>query len=262
MRLIDTHTHLNTEPFADDRAAAFARASAAGVAHLIEVGYDLASSRAAIALAERHPHVSAVVGIQPNHALDLPDDWLDQVGELARHPRAVAIGEIGLDYHWDTVPATVQDQVFRAQLALAREMRLPVVIHSRDADTAMISVLGDLARGQSGVMHSFSGDWAYAQACLDIGFMLSFSGPLTFKKATDLHEVATRAPANRILTETDSPWLAPHPKRGTRNEPANVRLVAEQLARLRGLTLDSLAALVWENAQVLFGPLHADELAL
>ncbi len=252
MQLIDTHTHLNAEQFDPDRDDVLARASAAGVARMIEIGYDFASSHAAIALAEHHPQITAVVGIQPNHAAELPDGWLDQIAKLARHPRVVAIGEIGLDYHWNRAPADVQEQVFRAQLALAREMNLPVVIHSRDAQDDTIRILRDAARGQPGIMHSFSGDWAYAEACLEVGFMLSFSGPLTFKNAHALHEVAARAPANRILIETDCPYLAPHPHRGKRNEPANVRLVAEQLARLRGISLEMAAAIVWENA-AMFG---------
>jgi len=252
MQLIDTHTHLNAEQFDPDRDDVLACASAAGVARMIEIGYDFATSRAAIALAEHHPQITAVVGIQPNHAAELPDGWLDQIAKLARHPRVVAIGEIGLDYHWNRAPADVQEQVFRAQLALAREMNLPVVIHSRDAQDDTIRILRDAARGQPGIMHSFSGDWAYAEACLEVGFMLSFSGPLTFKNAHALHEVAARAPANRILIETDCPYLAPHPHRGKRNEPANVRLVAEQLARLRGISLEMAAAIVWENA-AMFG---------
>jgi TatD DNase family protein len=253
MQLIDTHTHLNAEQFDPDRDAVFARAQSAGVARLIEIGYDFATSHAAIALAEQYSQIAAVVGIQPNHATDLPDGWLDQIAELARHPRVVAIGEIGLDYHWNTAPAAVQEQVFRAQLALARDLKLPVVIHSRDAQDDTIRILRDVARGQPGIMHSFSGDWAYAEACLEVGFLLSFSGPVTFTKAVALHEVAKRAPANRILTETDSPYLAPHPRRGTRNEPANVRLVAEQIARLRGISLEAIAAIAWENAEVVFG---------
>lgn len=252
MQLIDTHTHLNAEQFDPDRDDVLACASAAGVARMIEIGYDFASSHAAIALAEHHPQITAVVGIQPNHAAELPDGWLDQIAKLARHPRVVAIGEIGLDYHWNRAPADVQERVFRAQLALAREMNLPVVIHSRDAQDDTIRILRDAARGQPGIMHSFSGDWAYAEACLEVGFMLSFSGPLTFKNAHALHEVAARAPANRILIETDCPYLAPHPHRGRRNEPANVRLVAEQLARLRGISLEMAAAIVWENA-AMFG---------
>jgi TatD DNase family protein len=251
-RLIDTHAHLHSAAFDDDRTAVLERATAAGVTRIVEIGYDIPSSRAALALAEQHEQLYAVVGVQPNHAAQLPPDWLDTVRELAQHPRVVAIGEIGLDYYWQEVPQAEQERVFRAQLALARDLRLPVVIHSRDAEADTVRVLNDAARGQPGIMHSFSGDWDYAAACLDVGFLLSFSGPVTFKKAQDLHEVARRAPLDRILVETDCPYLSPHPQRGKRNEPARVRLVAERVAELRGITLEELAAVVWTNAGHIF----------
>lgn len=252
LQLIDTHAHLHTEPFDPDRDMVFARAAEAGVQRLIEIGYDLDSSRAAVALADQHPHMYAVVGIQPHYALEADVAWLAEVRRLAAHPKVVAIGEIGLDYHWDRAPHADQERLFREQLALARELGLPVVIHSRDAKEDTIRILGDAARGQPGVMHSFSGDWDYAAACLDVGFYLSLSGPVTFPKATELHEVARRAPLDRILTETDSPYLSPHPRRGKRNEPANVRLVAERIAALRELPLEALAEAVWRNAEALF----------
>lgn len=252
LQLIDTHAHLHTEQFDADRELAFARAAEAGVQRLIEIGYDLESSRAAVALAEQHPHMYAVVGIQPHYALEVDAAWLAEVRRLAAHPKVVAIGEIGLDYHWDRAPHADQERLFREQLALARELGLPVVIHSRDAKEDTIRILGDAARGQPGVMHSFSGDWDYAAACLDVGFYLSLSGPVTFPKAVELHEVARRAPLDRILTETDSPYLSPHPRRGKRNEPANVRLVAERIAALREMPLEALAEAVWQNAEALF----------
>ena len=244
--------HLHVSQFDDDRAAAIERATANGVARMIEIGYDLPSSRAAIALAEQHEQIYAVVGIQPHYAAEADETWVAQVGRLAAHPKAVAIGEIGLDYYHDRAPHEAQEQLFRAQLALARELGKPVVIHSRDAQADTVRVLRDAARAQPGIMHSFSGDWAYAEACLEVGFLLSFSGPVTFTKAKELHEVARRAPLDRILTETDSPYLAPHPLRGRRNEPAHVRLVAERLAALREIELTELAAAVWDNASRIF----------
>ncbi|MCS6937636.1 MAG: TatD family hydrolase [Roseiflexaceae bacterium] len=253
LRLIDTHAHLNSAQFDADRSAVIERAIAGGVARIVEIGYDLATSRAAVALAAQHEPIYAVVGVQPNHVADLPDDWLDQVRALAMQPKVIAIGEIGLDYYWNAAPSTVQEACFRAQLDLARDLRLPVVIHSRDAHDDTIRVLRDAARGLSGIMHSFSGDWNYACACLDIGFHLSFSGPVTFPKAVVLHDVARRAPLDRMLIETDSPYLAPHPFRGKRNEPAYVRLVAERIADLRGITLDELAHALWRNAEAVFG---------
>jgi TatD DNase family protein len=248
--------HLHLSQFDADRAAALDRAAAAGVARMIEIGYDLESSRAAIALAERDDRIFAVVGIQPHYAAEAGQGWLAEVRRLAAHPKAVAIGEIGLDYYHDRAPHDAQERLFRAQLELARELRKPVVIHSRDAQADTVRILRDAARSQPGIMHSFSGDWAYAEACLEVGFMLSFSGPVTFAKAAELHEVARRAPLGRILTETDSPYLAPHPLRGKRNEPANVRLVAERLAELRATQLADLADAVWENANQIF---HLDD---
>ncbi len=252
-RLIDTHAHLHLPPFDEDRPAVLERAAAAGVARIVEIGYDLASSQAALRLAEQHEQIYAVVGVQPNHVNDLPADWLDTVRAMAQHPRAVAIGEIGLDYYWNAAPPDQQAQAFRAQLALARELALPVVIHSRDAPPDTARILTDAARGQPGIMHSFSGSWDFAAACLEVGFLLSFSGPLTFKKSHDLHDVARRAPLDRLLIETDSPYLTPHPFRGKRNEPARVRLVAERLADLRELPLNDLADAVWRNAARIFG---------
>ena len=245
--------HLHMAQYDDDRAVVVERAAAAGVARMVEVGYDLESSRAALRLAEGHPQIFAVVGVQPHYAAEADAAWLEEVRRLAAHPKAVAIGEIGLDYYHDRAPHEAQERLFRAQLALARDLGLPVVIHSRDAHADTVRVLRDAARGQPGIMHSFSGDWPYAEACLEVGFMLSFSGPLTFAKAAELHEVARRTPLDRILTETDSPYLSPHPLRGKRNEPARVRLVAERLAALRGLALGELAAAVWRNAAGIFG---------
>jgi TatD DNase family protein len=252
IQLIDTHLHLHLAEFAADREQAIARAHAAQVTRLVEVGYDLESSHAALALAAAHPAIYAVVGIQPHYAAHADADWLAEIRRLAAHPKVVAIGEIGLDYYHDRAPHAAQERLFRQQLALARELDLPVVIHTREAQADTVRILRDAARGQPGIMHSFSGDWAYAEACLEVGFMLSFSGPVTFNKATDLHEVARRAPLDRILTETDSPYLAPHPLRGKRNEPANLRIIAERLAALREIALEELAQAVWRNAMNIF----------
>src|SRR6266545_3687496 len=239
IQLIDTHLHLHLAQFDADREQTIARAQAVQVARLVEVGYDLESSRAALALAVAHPAIYAVVGIQPHYAALANADWLAEIRQLAAHPKVVAIGEIGLDYHHDRAAHDAQERL--------------VVIHSREAQADTVQILRDTVRGQPGIMHSFSGDWAYAEACLEVGFQLSFSGPVTFNKATDLHEVARRAPLDRILTETDSPYLAPHPLRGKRNEPANVRLVAERLAALREIALEELAAAVWRNACEVLG---------
>jgi TatD DNase family protein len=257
IQFIDTHAHLSLTQFDQDREAAVERATHAQVTRIIEIGFDLASSRAAIALAEAHPQIFAVVGVQPNHLNELPATWLSELRAMAAHPRVVAIGEIGLDFYWMKAPLEAQEQAFRVQLALARELGLPVVIHSRDAAADTLRILDHAARGQPGVMHSFLGDWSFAQGCLDVGFMLSFSGPLTFSKSTALHEVARLAPVDRLLTETDSPYLSPNPLRGQRNEPANVTLIARQLATLRKEPLPDVAKQVWTNAEQLFPRLRA-----
>jgi TatD DNase family protein len=234
-RLIDTHMHLHSPQFDADRAEVFERAIAAGVARMVEIGYDLETSRAAIALAETDPRIYAVVGSQPHYAAIADAAWLAEIRRLAAHPRVVAIGEIGLDYYHDRAPHDRQELLFRQQLGLARELSLPVVIHSRDARADTVRILQDAARGQAGIMHSFSGDWEYARACLDVGFHLSFSGPVTFAKAAELHDVARRAPLDRILSETDCPYLAPHPLRGKRNQP-----------------IGELAGAIWQNACAVF----------
>lgn len=251
LHFIDTHMHLLAVQFDQDRAEVLERAAVNRVTRMIEIGYDLASSRAAVALTEQYPHIYAVVGIQPHYALEADDTWLQTIRQLAAHPKVVAIGEIGLDYYHDRAPHDLQEHLFRQQLALARELDKPVVIHSRDAQADTVRILQSV-KGQPGIMHSFSGDWAYAEACLDVGFYLSFSGPVTFKKATELHDVAQRVPLDRMLTETDSPYLSPHPLRGKRNEPGNVRIVAERLAALREMPIDELAAAVWSNAETIF----------
>lgn len=250
--LIDTHAHVHLAQFDNDRAETIQRASDAGVTRIIEIGYDLASSQAAIALAEQHQHMYAVVGIQPHYAQEADTTWLDTIRALAAHPKVVAIGEIGLDYYHDRAPHPLQEQLFRDQLALARELGKPVVIHSRDAQADTIRILRDAARAQPGIMHSFSGDWSYAEACLDVGFLLSFSGPITFPKATDLHEVVRRVPLDRMLTETDCPYLSPHPFRGKRNEPARVRVISERVAALRDQPFEVVASALWRNAAQIF----------
>jgi TatD DNase family protein len=255
--LIDTHCHVYSDQFDSDRPATLERAGAAGVARMIAIGYDLPSSRAALALAQESPLIWASAGIQPHYAQTTGEAELAELRRMLAQPRVVALGEIGLDYYHDRAPHDLQEALFRRQLSLARELDLPVVIHSRDAREDTVRILRDAARGQPGVMHSFSGDWEYAEACLEVGFYLSFSGPLTFKKAAELHEVARRAPLDRILIETDAPYLTPHPFRGKRNEPAYVRYVAAALADLRGLSLDQIAAATTANAERLFSRLSS-----
>lgn len=253
MRLIDTHIHLHLAAFDADREQVFARARSAGVQRLINVGYDRASSLASVDLAHTHDDVYAVVGIQPHYAETTTADDLQLIVKLLAEPKVVALGEIGLDYHHDRAPRPAQREFFETQLRLAAENAVPVVIHSRDAHADTLAVLETARHREPVIMHSFSGDWEYAKACLELGAYLSFSGPLTFPKSADLHEVATRAPLDRLLIETDCPYLSPHPFRGKRNEPERVRYVAEYLAVLRGMEPEQLAAAVWNNACAAFG---------
>lgn len=257
MPLIDTHAHVHLDRFDADRAEVLARAAAAGVVQLINIGYDLPSSRASLALAAAHPQIYATAGIQPHYALETSDAELAELAELLQAPKIVALGEIGLDYYHNRAPHEAQHALFRAQLRIAREHGLPVVIHARDAQADTVRILSEAARDLTVVMHSFSGDWAYAAACLDLGAFLSFSGPVTFPKAVELHEVVQRVPPDRMLIETDCPYLSPHPFRGKRNEPARVALIAERIAALRGVTPEEIAATTSANAHRVFARLAA-----
>jgi TatD DNase family protein len=258
--LIDTHAHVHIDRFDADRAEVLSRTEAAGVARLINIGYDLPSSYASAALAAEHPQIYATAGIQPHYALETTDADLAEIVALLQQPKIVALGEIGLDYHHNRAPHDAQHDLFRRQLGLAREHGMPVVIHTREARDDTLAILGDAARGLTIVMHAFSGDWAYAEACLELGAYLSFAGPVTFPKAIELHEVAQRAPLDRILIETDCPYLTPHPFRGKRNEPAYVALIAERIAALRGVSRDAIAAAVWDNAQRAFPKLYTRDI--
>jgi TatD DNase family protein len=255
--LIDTHAHIHIETFNADRAEVLERATAAGVARLINIGYDLPSSYASAALAAEHPQVFATAGIQPHYALTTTAEHLREIVALLGQPKVVALGEIGLDYHHNRAPQDAQHALFRQQLALAHEHRLPVVIHARDAQADTVRILSESAQGLTIVMHAFSGDWAYAAACLELGAYISLAGPVTFPKATELHEVAQRVPLDRLLIETDCPYLSPHPYRGKRNEPARVHFVAERIAALRGIPYDDVVQTTWDNAHRVFSKLNA-----
>jgi TatD DNase family protein len=255
--LIDTHAHVHIDAFDNDREAVLQRAREAGVERIINIGYDMPSSHASIALAESHESVWATVGIQPHYALTTTEADLRTLESLLAHPRVVALGEIGLDYHHNRAPHDAQESLFRRQIAIAREHHMPIVIHTREAREDTVRVLADAARGLTIIMHAFSGDWAYAESCLELGAYLSLAGPVTFARAVELHEAARRAPIDRLLIETDCPYLSPHPFRGRRNEPAHVRVIAERIAELRGESVDGFARAVWDNAHRAFPKLGA-----
>jgi TatD DNase family protein len=251
--LIDSHAHLTDARFQEDFAEVVARAKAAGVTTIINVGYDLPSSRAAIALAEEESSFFAAVGIHPHDAKTVNAQTLQELQELAAHPKVVAIGEIGLDYYYHHAPPAQQLSVLRQQIRLARQLSLPLIIHDRDAHDDVLSVLHEERASEvGGVMHCFSGDLAFAHRCLELGFYISFAGNLTFKKAGALPEVARQIPLERLLVETDCPYLAPVPYRGKRNEPAHVLHVAAKIAELRQLEPAQVAAVTSSNARQLF----------
>ena len=250
--LVDTHCHLDLEQFDADRAAVVERARAAGVQRILVPGIDLAACRRAVALAEQYPEVRAAVGIHPNSTADFSLETVAELRDLAQHPKVDAVGEIGIDLHWRTVPLETQQRAFRAQLELAASLARPVIIHDREAHAEVMAVLSDQAPAAGVVLHSFSGNAALAQAALTAGYYLGVDGPLTYKKNGALRSIFAEAPNDRILIETDAPYLTPQPRRGTRNEPAYVRYVAEKLAEVRGMTLEALAATVSANAARLF----------
>lgn len=251
--MIDTHAHLDYPQYKGDRDAVLRRAWEAGLTAIVTIGTDLTSSRRAVALAESDPRLYAAVGIHPSEAGRARPEAYPALTDLARHHRVVAIGETGLDYHYPEPPVAVQQEAFRRQINLARERGLPLVIHAREAYDDVLATLREERAGEvGGVMHCFSGDRAVAEAALALGFHISFAGPVTFQNASRTKEMARCIPLDRLLVETDSPFLSPHPLRGQRNEPARVVLVVEEIARLRGLPPAEVSARVVENARRLF----------
>ncbi len=248
MRLIDSHTHLDDAQFNEDRAAVIERARAAGVERMLAIGTgggppDLV---AGVRVADEYPFVLATVGVHPHDAAKATEVTFERLQALAAHPKVVAIGEIGLDFHYDFSPRDVQRAVFSRQLAVAAEAALPIIIHTREAWEDTFEILRREWRGE-GILHCFTGDTAQARQALDAGFHLAFGGVLTFPKAEAVREAARITPADRLLIETDCPYLAPAPHRGKRNEPAFVLETARRLAEVRGQTVEEIAALTADN---------------
>ncbi|HAD03261.1 MAG: radical SAM protein [Desulfuromonadales bacterium GWC2_61_20] len=258
--LIDSHAHLDHNQYDADRDAVIVRARNGAISHILTVGCDLASSRASVALAQSHADIYASVGIHPHDALDVTDEALDELRRLAQdQPKVVAIGEIGLDFYRDRAPRESQRNAFRRQIALAREVQLPLIVHDRDAHAEVLAILREEgADAVGGVLHCFSGDLAMARACLDLGFYLSFPGTVTYPANAAAREIVRAIPDERLLLETDCPYLAPQPQRGRRNEPAFVRMTAEAVAAMRGVTVADIARITSRNAHTLFG-LGAEE---
>jgi TatD DNase family protein len=253
--LVDSHCHLDEPRFAADRAAVIERAQAAGVTRMVTIGAsdDMHANYDALALAQRHAGVFATVGVHPHAARIVSPAVIEEIACLAQTPKVVAIGETGLDYYYDNSPRAQQQEAFRQFIQLARQRQLPVVVHLRDAYEDAAAILREEgATDVGGVIHCFSGDRLAARAFLDLGFHLSFAGIVTFKNADELRAVVRTTPADRLLVETDAPFLTPVPHRGKRNEPAYVVLTAAAIAAVRQQPLDELAALAGTNAERLF----------
>ncbi|MBI3407045.1 MAG: TatD family hydrolase [Planctomycetes bacterium] len=256
MELIDTHAHLDDERFSADLPAVLERAHAAGLSRVITIATTATSSLACVKLAESYSLLKATIGIQPNHVAQEPPDAWDQVLALAERSEVVGIGETGLDRYWDHTPFAMQEDFFARHLELSRKLNRAVVIHCREAEADVLRMLRadfDRSGPVRGVMHSFTGDSATMQACVEMGLHISFAGMLTYKNAQALREVAAQTPLERLLVETDSPYLAPVPVRGKRNEPANVRYTAECLAQACGVSTEVIAEHTTRNARHLFG---------
>lgn len=257
MRLIDTHAHLNDPKFAEDMDEVVARANDAGVEQIIVCGYDLQSSRDAIALADRFGCVYATVGVHPHDAKTYAAAVEEALEEMSAHEKVLAIGEIGLDYHYNFSPREQQLKAFRAQIDLAERLGMPIVVHSRESNDEALEVLTSGAGNTpAGVFHCFSGDEAFAQRVIEAGFYIGVDGPLTYPASEKLRRVVQMCPIDRLLVETDCPYLTPVPHRGKRNEPAYVRFVAEAASMLKGVTLEELADATTRNAEQLFGIRH------
>ncbi|MDH4619133.1 TatD family hydrolase [Brevibacillus sp. AY1] len=251
--LFETHAHLNAKEFDEDRAEVIARARENGVDTIVNIGFNAETIPTCMELADNYDFIYAVVGWHPQDAKDMTDEHLEWIAELSRHPKVVGLGEMGLDYYWDTSPRDVQAEVFRKQIRLARKLDMPIIIHNRDAHQDVISILKEeKAADVGGIMHCFSGSWETAKLALDMNFYISFGGPLTFKNAKQPKEVATKVPLDRLLIETDCPYLTPHPFRGKRNESGYVRYVCEEMANLHGLSYEEMAKITSENAKKLF----------
>jgi len=252
--LFDTHAHLNAVQYEEDLEEVIQRAKDEGVSHIVVVGFDRPTIKRAMELSEQYDFIYASVGWHPVDAIDMTEEDLAWIKELASHPKVVALGEMGLDYHWDKSPKEVQKEVFRKQIALAKEVQLPIIIHNREATADILEILKEeKAEEVGGIMHCFSGSLDVAKQCMNMNFYISFGGPVTFKNAKKPKEVAQEIPLDRLLIETDCPYLTPHPYRGKRNEPSYVKLVAEQIAELKGVSFEEIAYVTTENAKKLFG---------
>ncbi|MCY7692046.1 TatD family hydrolase [Bacillus altitudinis] len=251
--LFDTHAHLNAEQYNEDLEQVIERAKSEKVEKIVVVGFDRPTITRAMELIEAYDFMYAAIGWHPVDAIDMTDEDLAWIKELSQHEKVVAIGEMGLDYYWDKSPKDVQKEVFRRQIALAKEVNLPIIIHNRDATEDVVTILKEEGAAEvGGIMHCFTGSLEIAKVCMEMNFYISFGGPVTFKNAKKPKEVVKDIPSDRLLIETDCPYLTPAPFRGKRNEPSYVKYIAEQIAELREISFEELAALTTENAKKVF----------
>ncbi|MCA1322057.1 TatD family hydrolase [Bacillus tianshenii] len=252
--LFDTHVHLNADQYEEDLQEVIDRARNEEVMNMVVVGFDRKTIQKAMELVEEYDFIYAAVGWHPVDAIDMTEEDLLWIEELASHEKVVAIGEMGLDYHWDKSPKDIQKEVFRKQIQLAKRVKLPIVIHNRDATADVVQILKEEdAKEVGGIMHCFTGSLEVAKECMEMNFYISFGGPVTFKNAKKPKEVVKEIPLDMLLIETDCPYLTPHPYRGKRNEPGYVRFVAEEIAALRGMSVEEVAEKTTANAKKLFG---------
>ena len=249
---IDSHAHIQLSQFNQDREAVLKRAEKADVSNILVIGFDMETSLGAVELAEKHSHIYATVGMHPHDAKDLTPDVLKNFRELAEHPKVIALGEMGLDYYRDLSPRPVQKAAFKEQLDLAEELQMPIVIHNRDAYMDILPILEARQGRIQGVLHCFTGDVELMHRGLAIGFHIGIGGIVTYKNAADVQAVAQQVPDDRLLIETDCPWLAPQFRRGKRNEPAYVRAVAEKIAELRDTSIETIGKITTENFGTVF----------
>ena len=251
--LIDTHVHLNADHYDEDLDEVIERAREAGVTHFVVIGFDNKTIDRTMTLIDKYDDVYGVTGWHPVDAIDCTDEDLARIEELSQHPKIVGIGETGLDYHWDKSPKDVQKEIFIKQIEMAKRVNLPIVIHNRDATGDVVDILEEHGAEEiGGIMHAFSGSPEIADRVLKMNFMISLGGPVTFKNAKQPKEVAMHVPLDKLLVETDAPFLTPHPYRGKRNEPAYVKLVAEQIAELREVSYEEVAKATSENAKKIY----------
>ncbi|HAL08581.1 MAG TPA: hydrolase TatD [Staphylococcus sp.] len=251
--LIDTHVHLNADQYDEDLQEVIDRALEEGIDRMFVVGFDTKTIERTMKLIDEYEFIYGIIGWHPVDAIDCTEERLEWIEKLSKHPKIIGIGEMGLDYHWDKSPKDVQKEVFRKQIALAKRVQLPIIIHNREATQDCVDILKkENASEIGGIMHSFSGSNEIADEILKMNFYISLGGPVTFKNAKQPKEVAQHVPLDRLLVETDAPYLSPHPYRGKRNEPARVKLVAEQIAELRGISYEEVCEATTQNAERLF----------